>query len=92
MKSTGNNTAGTGLWTSPNTGADNTSGFTALPGGYRDINGSFSSISSRALFWSATEDGVNAIYRRLSNNNGSVLRVIASGTKSIGASVRCLRD
>jgi uncharacterized protein (TIGR02145 family) len=91
MKSTGNNTAGTGLWTSPNTGADNTSGFTALPGGYRTSAGSFSSISNSAFFWSATENvSLNAWYRYLFPSSSSVSRNYA--TKSNGVSVRCLRD
>ena len=53
--------AGTAHWNSPNTGADNSSGWTALPGGYRDFNGTFLSIGSYGYWWSATEgDGANA--------------------------------
>ena len=33
----------------------NTSGFSALPGGYRYYHGNFSSINSHAYFWSSTE-------------------------------------
>lgn len=35
---------GTKHWDSPNTGATNESGFSALPGGYRNYTGFFSSI------------------------------------------------
>ena len=35
MKSIGTIEAGTGLWHDPNTGANNSSGFTAFPGGVR---------------------------------------------------------
>jgi uncharacterized protein (TIGR02145 family) len=91
MKSTGDNTAGTGLWNSPNTGADNSSGFSALPGGWRNNGGSFSGIRSNAIFWSATEyDTTIAWYRNLNNANSVVARI--GGMKSFGASVRCLRD
>jgi uncharacterized protein (TIGR02145 family) len=79
------------LWNSPNTGADNTSGFTALPGGYRNNDGSFHSISYNAFFWSATENGSsNAWYRFLYEFIGNVSRI--NSNRSVGASVRCLRD
>ena len=79
------------LWNSPNTGADNTSGFSALPGGYRDSDGSFKNIRGNAFFWSATElvNGF-AWSRFLDTSNGSVSRGFTS--ESVGASVRCLRD
>jgi uncharacterized protein (TIGR02145 family) len=79
------------LWTSPNIGAVNTSGFSALPGGSRNTNGSFYDIRDLAFFWSATEfDGTTAWYRLLYKNDGNVSR--SSTNKSSGASVRCLRD
>jgi len=91
MKSTGDNTAGTGLWDSPNTGADNASGFTALPGGYRNSVGIFNNIRSFAFFWSATENyNFFAWSRDLNLGIGFVLR--SFNNKSFGASVRCLRD
>jgi uncharacterized protein (TIGR02145 family) len=91
MKSTGDNTAGTGLWNSPNTGADNSSGFSALPGGFRNNVGSFFNISNNAFFWSATESSINnAWYRSLPNSGSGVTRSFSF--KSVGASVRCLRD
>jgi uncharacterized protein (TIGR02145 family) len=90
MKSTGNNTAGTGLWNSPNTGT-NTSGFTALPGGSRDTDGSFFSIRDNAFFLSATEYDSSLAWGRYLYGSGSVVGR-TSGIKSVGASVRCLRD
>jgi uncharacterized protein (TIGR02145 family) len=91
MKSTGDNTAGTGLWNSPNTGADNASGFTVLPGGYRFNDGSFFDISSGAFFWSVSEIfNFNAFSRNMYANDSNVVRNFNS--KSVGYSVRCLRD
>jgi uncharacterized protein (TIGR02145 family) len=91
LKSTGNNTLGTGLWTSPNSGADNSSGFTALPGGFRSNNGDFSGIEDSTRFWSSTayqsDKGWN---RELSTDDTNVLK--RSSNMPIGASVRCLRD
>jgi len=81
------------LWNSPNTEADNMSRFTALPGGFRDIDvrGSFKSIGSYTYFWSATDNGsLDAWYRSLYNANSLVGKV--SGKKFIGSSVRCLMN
>jgi uncharacterized protein (TIGR02145 family) len=88
---------GTTYWNSPNTGATNESGFSALPGGYRNIDGSFYDIRFYAFFWSATEDASIAAWDRvLSNNNSYVIRgiglIFSNGSKSVGTSVRCLRD
>jgi len=82
---------GTTYWNSPNTGATNESGFSALPGGRRGSDGSFIDIRSYAFFWSATEfDYTNAWYRYLYNDNGNVIKNIDG--KSVGASVRCLKN
>jgi uncharacterized protein (TIGR02145 family) len=79
------------LWNSPNTGANNSSGFTALPGGARNDVGSFFSIRNDAFFWSATEfDNTNAWNSNLYNIISDVDRSL--NDKSVGASVRCLRD
>ena len=42
-------------WKSPNNGATNESGFTALPGGYRYGSGTFFDIGSTGNWWSSTE-------------------------------------
>jgi uncharacterized protein (TIGR02145 family) len=78
------------LWLT-NTGT-NTSGFTALPGGYRISAGSFLGIRDFAFFWSATEFfNFNLAWRRaLFSTSGDVHRFNLN--KSFGASVRCLRD
>ena len=64
---------GTTHWTSPNTGATNETGFTALPGGYRGSNGSFGGIGSNGYWWSATENGAaSAWYRSMGSYGSSV--------------------
>ena len=82
---------GTSFWNSPNTEATNSSGFSVLPGGYRNSDGSFINIRDFAFVWSATEyDGNFAWYRRL---NYSVVYVYrTTSDKSVGASVRCLKN
>ncbi len=86
MKSTG-----TAYWNSPNEGATNESGFSALPGGYRENNGSFNDVRVFAFFWSATEGGSGYAWNfKLFFLNDGVFWY--NNFKSYGASVRCLRD
>jgi uncharacterized protein (TIGR02145 family) len=84
------------LWASPNTGANNSSGFTALPGGYRSDIGSFIGVGDVAFFWSATEQNYSTLgwYHILysSNSNFRIFSNIIGINSSAGASVRCLRD
>jgi uncharacterized protein (TIGR02145 family) len=81
----------TPYWNGPNTAATNESGFSVLPGGSRSNDGSFNNTRSfGAFFWSATEGGLNAWYRVLTSNVGDVYRINSS--KSLGASVRCLKN
>ena len=79
-------------WLSPNTGATNSSGFTALPGGDRDTDGYFYyGGSGCAFWWSAKEsDALSAWGRQLNFNNPWVTRY--SESKVHGSSVRCVKD
>jgi uncharacterized protein (TIGR02145 family) len=82
---------GTTYWNSPNTDATNTSGFTDLPGGFRYFDGSFYYVREYAFIWSATESNSSlAWYRTLYDDDGSLSRI--NNYKSIGASVRCLKN
>jgi uncharacterized protein (TIGR02145 family) len=78
-------------WNSPNEGATNSSGFTALPGGDRNSGGYFNYINGDGVLWSATARDINsAWYLKLYASISSVYRT--SDNKSVGASVRCLKD
>jgi uncharacterized protein (TIGR02145 family) len=78
-------------WQSPNTGATNSSGFTGLPGGYRDSDGDFYYIGNYGTFWSSTEYSTTyAWYRTLFYEYAYVNRTYT--TKAYGFGVRCLRD
>jgi uncharacterized protein (TIGR02145 family) len=86
MKSTG-----TQYWSSPNTDATNESGFSGLPGGFRGDIGTFGSVGYVGYWWSSTESGANNAWTRYLNyNDGNV--VSHYDYKSLGFSVRCLRD
>jgi len=82
---------GTTHWNSPNSGADNSSGFSALPSGYRnDYNGTFYYLGRNGYWWSATESGSTANRRRLYYDGPDVTSL--NNNKSRGFSVRCVRD
>ena len=78
-------------WQSPNTDATNTSGFSALPGGFRNVNGPFVAISGSGWWWSATApDTDNAYARQLTASGGNVNRL--STDQNRGYAVRCVKD
>lgn len=78
-------------WQSPNTGATNETGFTALPGGTRIVNGVFYLIGYDGYWWGSTESiisnawGLNMLYDVSNINRNDYY-------KRAGLSVRCLRD
>jgi uncharacterized protein (TIGR02145 family) len=77
------------LWTSPNFGATNESGFSAIPGGIRS-NGYFGS-GLRSPMWSSEEHfSGNAWYRSLLNYRAYTYRYYTN--KKIGLSVCCIKD
>ena len=70
---------------------NNSSGFTALPGGYRNSSGTFGYVGYYGYWWSSTEyDTAFAWYRFLYCSFDSLNRY--NNTQSYGFSVRCLRD
>jgi len=78
-------------WASPNTGATNSSGFTALPGGNRQNSGSYFGLNSDGDFWSLTEgSNIGAWARYLYYNFEYVNR--DQYYKEGGFSVRCVKD
>lgn len=83
--------AGTTLWFSPNEGATNESGFTALPGGGRKNTGEFVDRGKVAILWSSTISGIsNGIGVGMVNENISV--TIGNSLTGVGRSVRCLKS
>ncbi|MEN8225352.1 MAG: FISUMP domain-containing protein [Bacteroidota bacterium] len=65
-------------------------GFLGLPGGYRNTNGTFFTLTSSGNFWSSSVEGANAWIRALSYEYSGVSRSAYNHT--YGYSVRCLRD
>ena len=92
MKSTGTVEVSTGLWSSPNTGATNESGFTSVPAGDRRTNGTFDYVGIGGSLWSSSENSTSyyAWLRNLNYHRSDVFRDHFS--KEYGFSVRCLRN
>ncbi|MEP7234094.1 MAG: FISUMP domain-containing protein, partial [Ignavibacteriota bacterium] len=83
------------LWTSPNSGATNSSGFSALPGGYmvKDANGkpSYNFLNTHAYFWSASLGAPNYFQIYVLTNTESAIAA-PGATDKFSLSCRCLKD
>ena len=92
MKSTGTIEAGTGLWFSPNSGASNSSGFTAHPGGYRfySYNYAYGAMGGIGYFWTSTAFDNSAQVWKLYDGSSGVHH--EGSWKRFGFSVRCIGD
>lgn len=80
-------------WSSPNAGASNEFGFTALPGGYRTglTAGSFRTKIYYGWWWTATEIDETGARARLMTYDVSEIAA-GTGLKKNGYSVRCVKD
>lgn len=78
-------------WEKPNKGATNSSGFSAIPGGYRETNKEYEQIGLKGEWWVSTEfDETSTWGRELSTYSNAVSRYYDD--KSLAFSVRCLKD
>ncbi len=83
--------AGTSHWRSPNTGADNSSGFTALPSGMY-FDGAFHYLRYNVEFWSSSDShDLFAWYRILYFDQNYIVRTDYFDKNSL-RSVRCLSN
>jgi uncharacterized protein (TIGR02145 family) len=79
------------FWVDPNTGATNTSGFSALPGGFRYFDGKFFDFGFSGYWWSSTEYVASiAWFRFLYYNESSLFRF--NNQMRNGFSIRCIKD
>jgi len=84
---------GTSHWESPNTGATNSTNFTALPAGYRKPDGEFSDIGRIAFWWTSSEEtGWSDYGQTWYINYSSEGMMDKNDEKSEGKSVRCIMD
>ncbi len=68
----------------------NASGFTALPGGYRNTHGGFIRAGNYGLFWTGTQSDTISWFRSMNSADTGVYRL--KTLRSQGFSVRCLKD
>lgn len=80
----------TQFWASPNTGANNNSGFTAVPAGVKWYNGTYYYPNADVHFWSITDDDDGPITRNIINYAQWVGR--GHAWKNFGFSCRCIWD
>ncbi len=78
-------------WINPNAGATNTSKFTALPGGFRNVEAEFRHLGSLGVWWTSSLD-INKVpwMVALSYNDEKVQK--HPRPKKHGFSVRCVRS
>jgi uncharacterized protein (TIGR02145 family) len=82
---------GTEFWKEPNFGADNSSGFSALPSSGRNNDGVAYNDGHDCYYWMADEkDSTYAYNRYISYNRILVTKVFH--TKKDGFAVRCIKD
>jgi uncharacterized protein (TIGR02145 family) len=83
---------GTEHWLTPNTEANNTMNFNAIPGGERLTSGTYVMKGMHAFFWTSTiTDDYKTYYRCLNYNNGGIVRD-KYDWREYGFSVRCIKD
>ncbi len=83
---------GTEHWLDPNMGATNSSGFTALPGGFRHrTDGGFYNLGLQAWFWTATDYDPGAAWNYDLHYDG-IMASRDGNYKSNGMSIRCVQD
>ncbi len=80
---------GTEYWNSPNTGATNSSGFSALGAGEKE-GSRYQFEKQAAVIWSSDNGGSFAEYIVCQNDAASVLKI--KWYKTLSYSVRCIKD
>lgn len=83
--------AGTQHWLAPNSGATNSTGFTALPGGFRVNSNSFANKGINGYWYSATDFDVNRAFGPYMYYNDSEIKYNGL-TKDYAFSIRCVKD
>jgi len=84
--------AGLEHWNSPNTGATNESGFSGLPGGFRNTSGAYVDMGSLGVFRSSSEYSSSQAWIHSLWYEDAVVYRGFNMQKNSGNSVRCVGD
>jgi uncharacterized protein (TIGR02145 family) len=82
---------GTDHWMTPNTGATNETGFSAVPGGMRAKDGSYNHLGEAGNFWTTTTASNQAAWYRAMDYMGAG-NTRGNNSVNWGMSVRLVRD
>jgi len=82
--------ASSNYWKTPNTGANNKSGFTALPAGHRLANGNYAELNTMASFWCSFNDKSDMWGRHLVYNASNLNSYNSPEIEAL--SLRCIKD
>ena len=83
------------LWISPNIGATNSSGFSALPSGYKSESGTYYSYGLQANWWSTTSQSISSLdgyFARRAYNNSTNLTEFGYYSGDNAFAVRCIKE
>lgn len=85
--------SGTNHWITPNSGATNSSGFTGLPGGFRDYQGRYPDFTLGYIGYFWTASSYDTAFARDRNLNAFVAQISRSEDMKVrGQSIRCVKD
>jgi uncharacterized protein (TIGR02145 family) len=85
--------SGTTYWNTPNTGATNETGFTALPGGILNgDNKNYLYLGSNTLFWTSTQTPYSSAWQWMLSYNYASFSHYGNYSLNYGLSLRCLKD
>jgi uncharacterized protein (TIGR02145 family) len=79
-------------WDYPNSGATNSSGFSALPGGNRNYYGAFLYLGSSGNWWTSSEFKSYPFCRSMHHDDSSLIEFFGNKTNNDAISVRCIKD
>jgi uncharacterized protein (TIGR02145 family) len=83
--------SGSDYWANPNTSANNSSGFSGLPGGGRLTDGNFGPLNTWGQYWTSTESETFLAWSRTFEYNSAIVFRSTNG-KTVGFAIRCVKD